>query len=201
LSVKDIVQKGWNKIGKIYDEHRIKDKIDQELQEFVDLLPKEAKILDAGSGSGDPASKYLDKAGLKVTGIDISDTMLEMAKKNVPNADFIKKDILELDFKDETFDGVISVFTLFHIPKERHKDVFQNFYRVLKQGGIMLINTGISESEGVSRFFGVPMYWSNNPPEITLNYVKEVGFSILFEGVLVRGGEYQYWIFAKKNNR
>jgi hypothetical protein len=31
-----------------------------------------------------------------------------------------------------------------------------------------------------------------------LEIVKSVGFSILFEGVLVRGGEFQYWIFAKK---
>lgn len=195
---KSIVRDGWNVIGPRYDAHRIKNKIDKELEEFTSLLPEGGKVLDAGSGSGEPASRYLDSAGLKVLGIDLSDTMLEMARKNVPGATFMKKDILELDFEAESFDGVISLFTLFHIPKERHVDVFKNFHHILKPGGKLMINTGISESEGISTFFGVPMYWSNNHPSKTLEDVKKTGFSILFEGMLVRGGEYQYWIVAEK---
>ena len=62
----------------------------------------------------------------------------------------------------------------------------------------MLINTGVSESEGTSRFFGVPMFWSNFSPKITLDLVKKAGFSIISEEILQKGGEYQYWIYGKK---
>ncbi|MFX0057922.1 MAG: class I SAM-dependent methyltransferase [Candidatus Heimdallarchaeota archaeon] len=198
MNVKDIVMNGYNQIASDYYNHRDLNKFNDLLERFVSLLPKRARVLDAGCGAGIPASKFLVKKGLKVTGIDISDTMLEMARKNVPNALFLKKDMKELDFDNNYFEGVISVYALFHIPKEEHLFVFKKFYEVLKPGGILMINTGLNESEGINNFFGVPMFWSNYNPKKTLELVKNIGFSIIFEGVLVRGGEYQYWIFAKK---
>ncbi|MBD3341451.1 MAG: methyltransferase domain-containing protein [Candidatus Lokiarchaeota archaeon] len=185
-------------MGPQYDKHRNKHKIDKELQMFVELLPKGGKILDAGSGSGEPASKFLADAGFDVIGIDLSETMLKMAQKNVSNAKFLKMDIASPDFEEESFDGILSLFALFHIPRKEHKSVFDNFYRLLKSGGTLMINTGVSGHEGFSNFFGSRMFWSNWAPEKTLSLVKEVGFSIIFEGVLSRGGEIQYWIFARK---
>jgi len=194
----EIVKKSYNIIAASYYSHRDLNKFNGELNKFIDLLPKNGHVLDVGCGAGIPTGKYLVNRGLKVTGIDISDTMLEMARKNVPEANFINKDMNNLDFENEIFDGIISVFALFHVPKKKHLNIFKKFFNILKPGGIMLINTGTSESEGVSNFFGEPMFWSNYSPKKTLELVKSVGFSILFEGVLVRGGEFQYWIFAKK---
>jgi ubiquinone/menaquinone biosynthesis C-methylase UbiE len=198
MNVKEIVMNGYNKIASDYYNHRDLSKFNDLLERFVDLLPEKGHVLDAGCGAGIPASKYLVNKGLKVTGIDISDSMLEMARKNVPNTNFLKMDMKELDFDNDTFDGLISVYSLFHIPKEDHSLVFKRFHEVLKLGGILMINTGLNESEGVSNFFGVPMFWSNYSPKKTLDLIKKSSFSIIFEGILVRGGEYQYWIFAKK---
>ncbi|TFG17750.1 MAG: class I SAM-dependent methyltransferase [Promethearchaeota archaeon] len=195
---KEMVMKGYNTIAHDYYTHRDLNKFNNELEEFSNLLPEGGKVLDVGCGAGIPTAKYLVKKGLKVIGIDISDRMLQMARNNVPEAEFILKDMRQLDFDDNVFDGIISVYALFHVPKQEQRMIFQNFHRVLKSGGLLLINTGISESEGVSSFFGVPMFWSNNNPDTTLKFVKESSFSILFEGVLQRGGEYQYWIIAKK---
>jgi ubiquinone/menaquinone biosynthesis C-methylase UbiE len=155
-------------------------------------------VLDVGCGAGIPTAKYVVQRNLDVTGIDISDVMINMAKENVPNANFIKMDMNDLKFNENTFGGIISVYALFHVPKKNHPAIFKQFYNILKPGGILLINTGVSESEGISDFFGAPMFWSNYDPQITLHLVKEAGFSIIFEGVLVRGGEFQYWIFGKK---
>ncbi len=194
----DMVKKSYNKIAASYYSHRDLNKFNGELDKFVDLLPKNGHVLDVGCGAGIPTGKYLVSRGLRVTGIDISDTMLEMATKNVPEADFINKDMNNLDFNENSFDGIISVYALFHVPKKNHPNIIKQFFKILRPGGILLINTGTSESEGVSNFFGEPMFWSNYDPKKTLEIVKSVGFSILFEGVLVRGGEFQYWIFAKK---
>jgi ubiquinone/menaquinone biosynthesis C-methylase UbiE len=195
---KEMVMKGYNVIANDYYTHRDLNKFNGELEKFSNLIPEGGKVLDVGCGAGIPTARYLVKKGLKVTGIDISEKMLKMAKKNVPKAEFFKKDMIQLDFDDNIFDGIISVYALFHVPKQEHFKIFQNFYRILKPAGILLINTGISESEGVSSFFGVPMFWSNNKPEKTLESIKKSGFSIIFDEVLQRGGEFQYWIFAKK---
>jgi len=194
----EMVKKSYNKIAASYYSNRDLNKFNGELDHLIELLPKEAHVLDAGCGAGIPTAKYFVNKGLKVTGVDISDTMLKMARNNVPEGNFLNQDLNNLDFEKESFDGVISVYTLFHIPRKKHEDIFKKFFEIIKPGGIMLINTGVSESEGVSSFFGEPMFWSNYDPKRTLEIVKSIGFSILFEDVLIRGGEFQYWIFAKK---
>lgn len=199
MTITDIVENGYDEIAEAYYTHRDLEKFNSELDKFSKLVPKNAHVLDAGCGAGIPTSKYLTNKGLKVTGIDISTTMINLAKNNVPEGDFLKMDINDITFPNETFDGVISVYTLFHIPRKNHLQIFKKFYEILKPGGVLLINSGAgSGSEGMSDFFGVPMFWSNWSTEKTLELVKQAGFSILFEGVLVRGGELQYWVYGKK---
>lgn len=195
--ISKLVEQGYNKIAEDYYSYRNLNKFNTELEEFAFLLPDSAHILDVGCGAGIPTAKFLTERGIKVTGIDLSDTMLNLARKNVPSAEFVKMDMNELDFNENTFDGIVSVYALFHVPKQKYFEIFKKFFEILKPDGILLINTGISESEGTSRFFGVPMFWSNFSPKTTLDLVKKAGFSILSEAVLERGGEYQYWIFGK----
>ncbi len=198
MSIKKLVQSSYDKIGHMYDEHRDIHKIDKELQMFLEVLPENAYVLDAGSGAGRPTSDFLTKNGINVMGIDISEKMINLAKVNVPKAEFQQGDMKDLKFPPETFDGVISLFSLFHVPREKHEQVLRGFQKILKKGGTLLINTGTTAHEGITRFFGEPMFWSNYDPKITLRIVKMLGFQIIMEGKLFRGGEVQYWIFAKK---
>lgn len=197
--ISKLVKKSYDRIAVDYYTHRDLNKFNDLLDKFVSYLSPKAHVLDAGCGAGIPSAKFLVDKGIKVTGIDLSDTMLNLAKKNVVEANFIKMDINILEFEENSFDGIISVFTLFHIPREKHLSIFENFHKILKEDGILMINTGINESEGRSMFFGEEMFWSNYDPKKTLELVKRAGFSILYDDILVRGGEYQYWIFAKKS--
>jgi len=197
--IQELVEKSYDKIAKEYYRHRDLNKFNSELDKFISLLPRDAIILDVGCGAGIPTAKYLVQKSMNVTGIDISDVMLKMARENVPNGKFIKMDMTNLKFNNSTFDGIVSVYALFHVKKEDHLSVFKQFHKILKPGGILLINTGITDSEGIGDFFGAPMFWSNHDPKITLNLLQETGFSIIFEGILIRGGEFQYWILGRKN--
>ncbi|TXT58687.1 MAG: hypothetical protein BAJALOKI2v1_320038 [Promethearchaeota archaeon] len=194
----ELVKNSYNKIAQRYYNNRDLTKFNGELEKFSELLPKGGKVLDAGTGAGIPTAKFLSEKGFEVLGIDISKTMIELARKNVPNATFQIEDINDLNLEDSSFDGIVSVYTLFHIPKKNHHQIFKDFFRILKPEGILLINTGVSESEGITPFFGERMFWSNYKPEKTLSLVRDIDFKIIFEGVLVRGGEFQYWIFGKK---
>jgi 2-polyprenyl-3-methyl-5-hydroxy-6-metoxy-1,4-benzoquinol methylase len=197
-SVIDIVGESWNKISEIYAANRNVRKMDRELFKFKGLLPAFGKVLDVGSGAGVPVAKFLAENGFQVIGIDISDTMLTLASKNVPNATFKKMNMLNLEFEKASYDGVICVFSLFHVPRITHKTIFKHFYQLLKPNGVLLLNTGVFGEERFSQFFDVPMFWSSHHPKDTKNLLQETGFSLISHDILTRGGESQYWVFAIK---
>jgi ubiquinone/menaquinone biosynthesis C-methylase UbiE len=103
-----------------------------------------------------------------------------------------------LTFPDQFFDGVVSLYAIWHISRQKHGLVFDNFYRVLKPNGILFFNTGVHAMDGINNFLGARMYWSAPKPEKTLQLVQGAGFEIIRDEVLVRGGETQYWVFATK---
>lgn len=201
MTISDIfktVEESYDKMGETYHDFRDNEKFIRQLEQFSELLSHRGRVLDAGSGVGKPTSEYLAKKGFNVIGVDISGKMVEIARENVPGAEFYKKNMLTLDFPDESFDGIICVYTLWHIPRSNHPVIIKNFHRMLRGNGILVLNTGTYESEGMSDFFGEPMLWSTNNPKKTLGTVMDLGFEIVFEGVLKLGGERQYWIFARK---
>jgi ubiquinone/menaquinone biosynthesis C-methylase UbiE len=79
-----LVRKGYDRIAEEYQADRYTLDNRKELEEFAGFLPKNAKVLDAGCGAGIPAAKFLIDSEFEVVGIDFSETMLKLARKNVP---------------------------------------------------------------------------------------------------------------------
>ncbi len=102
-------------------------------------------IIDLGSGAGFDAfivSRIVGQTG-KVIGVDLSDDMLKLARKNAAkgnysNTEFIKGDIEKLPLDSNIADHVISNCV---INLSLHKDkVFKEAYRVLKPGATLSIS-------------------------------------------------------------
>ncbi len=94
-------------------------------------------VLDVGCGTGG-YTLALRKAGLRVVGLDASEAMLKIARRKL-QANFVRADALSLPFKNEVFDGVLSI-TLFEFifnPEVALKEI----YRVLKPEGEIIIGT------------------------------------------------------------
>lgn len=101
---------------------------------------KELKVLDCGCG---PAffTIILAKAGYHVTGVDAAPAMLEAAVRNAKTygveAEFREMDCHALDFSDNTFDLIVSR-NVTHALND-HRQVYKEWFRVLKPGGVLLI--------------------------------------------------------------
>lgn len=197
MEKEEIVENGYNKIAEEY--YTLRDVFDykRELEKFASLLPKNAKVLDVGCGAGVPIIKFLVESGFDVVGIDSSERMLELARKNVPKAKFIKKEMTKLDFKDNHFDGLTAFYSIIHVPREKHFSLFRSFHRILKPKGIMLITMRSTEWEGIEEFHGVKMFWSHYNPEKSLQMIKDAGFQIILDKYIVGGGEKHYLILAR----
>lgn len=192
----EIVRKGYDKIAKQYhaDRHIFDNR--KELEQFVSLLPRNARVLDVGCGSG-YTGKYLVEHGFNVVGVDFSQSMLKLAGRNVPEANLIKQDVTRLGFKTNSFDGLTSFYCIIHIPREKHASLFQSFHRILKPEGIMLISMGYSEWEGTEKYFGVDMFWSHYGPEKSLQIIENAGLLAIWDKIVECGGEKPYWVLAR----
>jgi SAM-dependent methyltransferase/glycosyltransferase involved in cell wall biosynthesis len=119
-------------------------------------LPPGARILDVGCGSG-WLSEYFARLGYQVTGIDISNDLIGMARDRVErvpyNVDhetplrcrFLTQDI-EIEPLPEKFDAVICYDSLHHLEDERR--VFRHLAAMLDVGGLLFILEGHKPSAG-----------------------------------------------------
>ncbi len=104
----ELVRKGYDTLSEKFQKNRTSFDIGKEFEAFRTLLPKNAKVLDLGCGTGVSRTKFLVDSGFNVTGIDFSEKMLKYARKNVPEATFIQQDMTTIDFQENTFDGLIA---------------------------------------------------------------------------------------------
>jgi SAM-dependent methyltransferase len=181
-SHKETVKAGYNTIADRYLAARTRDSEDVRLlDELTTRLPAGAEVLDAGCGAGLPISQMLSEK-FEVLGVDFSEAQIELAKKNVPNATFICQDMTQLDFPENTFDGICSYYAIIHIPREEHQPLFANFHRMLKPGGVALLCLGAeSVVEDIDEnFLDTPMYWSHYDSETYLEMLTQCGFTILW---------------------
>lgn len=110
------------------------------------LLPGEAagRVLDIGCGTGDVSLDLLRRhAAVTVTGIDLSEAMLALAKAKATRAGLASRvsfqtgDATALAFEPETFDGIICAFCYRNIA--HRAQALSEMKRVLRPGGRLVI--------------------------------------------------------------
>lgn len=111
------------------------------LEEIQTHLPNRGslKILDVGTGTGYFAI-LLSRLGHNVTGVDLTEAMLEEARRTCSllklDIKFLQIDAQNLSFNDNTFDVVLSRNLTWTLPNP--EKAYREWYRVLKPGGVLL---------------------------------------------------------------
>jgi ubiquinone/menaquinone biosynthesis C-methylase UbiE len=108
-------------------------------------------VLDYGCGTG-TFSRVLQSKGANVTGVDVSENMISVAKKNNPDGiSYYSIASGALDFlAGNSFDFVVSNFVLCTIPsREEIPQILHQIYRVLKkEGRFVFMNSNWDRSNG-----------------------------------------------------
>ncbi len=127
--------------------------------------PKQGEVcVDLGSGRGTDVLRMAESVGESgfVYGIDISDGMLEKARKNaekfnVKNVKFIRCELEKLELPDKVADLIISNCTLNHASDKQA--VWNEIFRILKKGGRFVISDIYATSE-------IAEEYKNNPEAV-----------------------------------
>jgi ubiquinone/menaquinone biosynthesis C-methylase UbiE len=154
----------------------------------LENAPASPCILELGCGPGVPITRMLLDRGAQVVASDISAKQLSMAKVRCPQATLISGDMAGLSFEPASFDGVISFFTLFHLPRAEQKGMLSNICFWLKPGGMFVFNLAtVDEEEIHGEFLGYGMFWSSYGVEDSKAMVRDVGLEVVEVEVLDAG--------------
>lgn len=153
------------------------------LDKFSALLKPGSSICDAGCGPSGHLGNYLADKGHKVTGIDISQRCIDIATSYSPQLEFKVMDMLDTDFDDNSFDAIISFYSIIYTPKDHVSKIFTEFNRILKPGGKLLVVVKKGTSEGIiddAWYEGNKVYFTHFLENEIRQYLTESHFSIDF---------------------
>lgn len=153
-------------------------------------FPSDAHVLDIGSGIGGPARYFADKAGLRVTGIDLTPEFVALGNSLTrrcglsDRVDFRTASALALPYPDGAFDGAYTIHVAMNI--EDKPRLFAEARRVLKQGATLAVYDVMrGPAPGDLPY---PMPWSATPdtsfvvsPDAYRRMIEAAGFTILSE--------------------
>lgn len=197
----------YDQMAESYMESRSLFDNTNQLQKLASLIPSGAKVMDLGCGTGLPVAKFFADRGYEVLGIDLSDKMIELARKNVPNATFSIKNIMQLDFNENHFDMIVSFYCLFHLKKEKQKEAFHKIIRWLKIDGYSYFTlatkeyTGMDNFEGTIDFEGKLLPYSHYSLEDYQKIFQTLGTEVISMEKLPVGGETMLWVLLEKQGK
>ena len=180
-----MVERGYDKVAHEYArlEGEIKWPRMRWLTKLLNKLEPGSSVLDLGCGSGDPSDIEISKEH-KVTGVDISQVQINLARQNIPNGYLIHADVGSVEFSASSFDAVISFYSIDVIPRKEHKTILRRIYQWLQAGGYLLISIEAGDYDDVTgEWLGVPMILSCFDPETMKQMVTDVGFDILLTDI------------------
>jgi SAM-dependent methyltransferase len=117
-------------------------------------------VLEIGCGNGRDAEDIIKHTN-NYTGVDVSDGLIAIAKKRLPETTFVVADVEEYSFP-KGIDVVFAFASLIHTPKESFRNILKRIYESLNEGGVIFISLKYSdEYVEITKEdeFGTRTYW------------------------------------------
>ena len=143
------------------------DGYDEHMHEYVErgsgfyvytasLLPmsKDACVLDLGCGTGLELEEYFrQNPDASVTGIDLSDAMLNALKEKLGDRriNLILGSYFDVPLGEQAFDAAVSVESLHHFPAEQKEELYRKLHAALKEDGVFVLTDYFAESEELEK--------------------------------------------------
>lgn len=199
-----IVSAGYDAIGETFAAWRrriVGDPRHEWADELVARLDDGARVLELGCGSGSPETRRLAQR-FAVTGVDISPRQAERARAAIPEASFTVADLTELELPPASYDAVVSFYVFNHVPRDLLAPLLGRIRDWLVPGGWLLSAFGVSDLESwTGDWLGAPTFFSSFPAEVNSRLVREAGFTLERDEVVVfeepEGQAKFQWVLAR----
>jgi SAM-dependent methyltransferase len=96
------------------------------------------RLLDVGCGTG-LVEQALSIPEAEITGLDVSEPLLEKARRNVPGCRFLAFDGRRIDNENNSYHIVFAINTFHHVPVGQRLGLLGEMWRVLLPGGVLAL--------------------------------------------------------------
>lgn len=145
---------------------------------FCNLLPSGAEVLDIGCGSGLPIARELIRRGFDVTGVDGSETMLALFRRNLPGTPARLVDMRQLAL-DRRFAGLLAWDSFFHLSPGDQRAMFSRFQDHALPGAALMFTSGTAEGCAIGELEGAPLYHGSLDPDEYRTLLDAAGFEVV----------------------
>jgi 2-polyprenyl-3-methyl-5-hydroxy-6-metoxy-1,4-benzoquinol methylase len=176
-----LVEKGYNQIAFRYLEWSSTSTVRVKyVQKLLPHLPEQPEALELGCGAGVSCTQILVQHA-HVIANDISAVQIALAKEHVPGAHLIRGDMMSLSFDEGTFDAIIALYSIIHLPRGEQRLLMKQRAEWLRPGDHLLVNLATVDDAGFveQNWLGSEMYWSSYDMETNQKMVREAGFHLL----------------------
>jgi SAM-dependent methyltransferase len=156
---------------------------------FADLVKTAGAgpVADIGCGPG-RITAHLHEHGIDAFGIDLSPTMIQVARSDYPNLRFEVGSMTHLALADASVAGLVAWYSLIHIPDEEVSTVFAHFRRTLRPGGPLLLSFHVGDESRLKThgYGGHPMKVCvhRRQPARVVAWLRDAGFIVEAEMLL-----------------
>jgi SAM-dependent methyltransferase len=144
-------------------------------------------VVDVGCGPG-YVTRYLHDAGVDAFGIDLSPEMVAIARRDHPDLRFEVGTMTALDLATDSVVGIVAFWSVIHVPDDAVPGVFEEFSRVLRPQGLVLVGFHVGEETRHSSmgYTGRPINVDSHRrrPSTVSGWLRDAGFTIEAELVL-----------------
>jgi SAM-dependent methyltransferase len=148
------------------------------LERFTALIPPGGRVLDVGCGMGQPIGQHLVASGFSVTGVDAAPSLVELARRRLPEARWIVGDMRELALQDR-FDGILAWDVLFHLSPSDQRLTLPRLALHALPGAPFLFTSGPEAGDLIGQFEGEPLYHGSLSVEEYRRLLDSLGFDVL----------------------
>ncbi|MCJ8517628.1 SAM-dependent methyltransferase [Pseudorhizobium tarimense] len=148
------------------------------LDRFAALLPANGTVLDLGCGAGEPLAAHLIARGFRVTGVDSSQSMIDLCRQRFPREQWIVRDMRRLP-PGRTFNGILAWHSFFHLNPADQREMFLIFAYLSAPGAALMFTAGHFAGVAMGEFGGEPLFHASLDREEYATLLEENGFRIV----------------------
>jgi ubiquinone/menaquinone biosynthesis C-methylase UbiE len=147
---------------------------------LIEQAERGVSVADLGCGPGH-VSAWLASLGATAVGIDLSEGMIAVGRREYPEVEFRQGDFLDLPASNAEFGAVVALYSIIHLELSELGRAFEEIHRVLRPSGLVLVAFHIgSEVRHTAEWWGHAVdvdFRFFEPPDI-VEALEAAGFAV-----------------------